>query len=49
MLRHPDWVYHFPNRPRSEARNQLVLNFGRPDVQEYVLDFVARSPGQPQH
>lgn len=35
---HPDWVYHFPNRPRSEARNQLVLNFGRADVQEYVLD-----------
>ncbi|GAI81997.1 unnamed protein product, partial [marine sediment metagenome] len=23
---HPDWVYHFPNRLRSESRNQLVLN-----------------------
>ena len=38
--RHPDWVYHFPNRPRSEGRNQLVLNFGREDVQDFVLDFM---------
>jgi alpha-galactosidase len=29
---HPDWVLHFPNRRRTEARNQLVLNFGRPEV-----------------
>ncbi|GCE22883.1 alpha-galactosidase [Dictyobacter kobayashii] len=34
---HPDWIYHFPNRPRSEARNQLVLNVGRQDVQEYLI------------
>lgn len=44
--RHPDWVYHFPNRPRSEARNQLVLNFGREDVQEFVLDFMHDLLGQ---
>jgi alpha-galactosidase len=35
---HPDWVYHFPNRPRNEGRNQLVLNVGRKDVQDYLLD-----------
>jgi alpha-galactosidase len=35
---HPDWVIHFPNRPRSEARNQLILNFARPDVQAYILE-----------
>lgn len=34
---HPDWVYHFPNRPRTESRNQLVLNLSRTDVQEYLF------------
>ncbi len=34
---HPDWVLHFPGRPRSEARNQLVLNLARDDVKEYVF------------
>ena len=37
---HPDWIYHFPTRPRSESRNQLVLNFGRADVQAFVLSFM---------
>jgi alpha-galactosidase len=34
---HPDWVYHFPRRPRSEARHQLVLNLAREDVRAYLL------------
>lgn len=34
---HPDWVLNFPDRPRTEARNQLVLNLARPDVREYVF------------
>jgi alpha-galactosidase len=34
---HPDWVLNFPGRPRSEARNQLVLNLSRTDVKEYVF------------
>ncbi len=29
---HPDWVLHLPFRRRTELRNQLVLNFARPDV-----------------
>jgi alpha-galactosidase len=33
---HPDWVLHFPGRPRTEARMQLVLDFGRPEVVEYI-------------
>jgi alpha-galactosidase len=33
---HPDWVFHFPNRQRSEKRHQLVLNLGRPDVADWV-------------
>ncbi len=39
---HPDWVIHFPGRARSEARNQLILNVGRPDVQEYLIDIIDR-------
>lgn len=37
---HPEWVYHFPNRPFSEGRNQLVLNFAREDVQAFAYDFL---------
>ena len=35
---HPDWVLNFPGRPRTEERNQLVLNLARPDVRKYVFD-----------
>ncbi|GHO86271.1 alpha-galactosidase [Dictyobacter formicarum] len=42
---HPDWIYHFPTRPRSEARNQLVLNVGRQDVQEYLIDLLDKLIG----
>jgi len=38
--KHPDWVLNFPGRPRSEARNQLVLNLARADVRDYVLGFL---------
>ena len=37
---HPDWVIHFPNRARTEMRNQLILNLGRTDVQEYLIDLL---------
>jgi alpha-galactosidase len=39
---HPDWVIHFPTRARTEARNQLILNFARSDVQEYMIDQLDR-------
>ena len=38
--KHPDWVLHFTGRPRTEARNQLVLNLARPDVRAYVYGFL---------
>lgn len=38
--KHPDWVLNFPGRPRSESRNQLVLNLARPDVRDYVAGFL---------
>jgi alpha-galactosidase len=39
---HPDWVYHFAHRTRTERRNQLVLNLARPDVAEWVLRVLDR-------
>jgi alpha-galactosidase len=38
--KHPDWVLNFPGRPRTEQRNQLVLNLARPDVRAYVFGFL---------
>jgi alpha-galactosidase len=38
--KHPDWVLNFAGRPRTEARNQLVLNLARPDVRAYVFRFL---------
>jgi alpha-galactosidase len=40
--KHPDWVINFAGRPRTEARQQLVLNLARPEVREYVLGFLDR-------
>jgi alpha-galactosidase len=33
---HPDWVLHFPGRPRTEWRYQLILDFGRREVVEHI-------------
>ena len=38
--KHPDWVINFPGRPRTEGRNQLLLNLARPDVTEYVYHWL---------
>ncbi len=35
---HPDWVINFPGRPRSEGRNQLMLNLARDDVKEWAFN-----------
>ena len=34
---HPDWVLSFPGRPRTEGRNQLVLNLARQDVRDHLF------------
>ena len=39
---HPDWAMHFPDRPRSESRNQLDLNMARNDVKEYIFGALDR-------
>ena len=33
---HPDWCIHIPGRYRTTARSQLVLDFSRQDVRDYI-------------
>jgi alpha-galactosidase len=35
---HPEWTIHFPSRERTTARNQLMLNLAREDVQAYLIE-----------
>ncbi|KAI5458913.1 Melibiase-domain-containing protein [Mariannaea sp. PMI_226] len=39
--KHPDWVMHAADYPRTETRNQLILNLALPEVQDYVIASVA--------
>lgn len=41
-LEHPDWVLHAGNHKRTLTRNELVLNLGLPEVQEYIIDSVSK-------
>ncbi|MFF4214012.1 alpha-galactosidase [Streptomyces sp. NPDC001796] len=34
---HPDWVYRIDHRPARLVRNQLLLDLGRADVQDFVI------------
>ncbi len=34
--RHPDWCLHIPGRHRTLVRSQLVLDFSRKDVRDYI-------------
>ncbi|CAH1211591.1 Alpha-galactosidase AgaA [Paenibacillus allorhizoplanae] len=47
-LAHPDWCLHVPGRRRTEARQQLILDFSRQDVRDYIVkvitDILASSP-----
>ncbi len=38
--KHPDWAMHFEGRPRTESRNQFLLNLARDDVREYVFHWL---------
>lgn len=38
---HPDWCLHIPGRARTEGRNQLVLDFSRPEVVACIYEQVA--------
>jgi len=39
---HPDWCLHVPGRTRSEGRNQLVLDLGRPDVRDHIVSSLTK-------
>jgi alpha-galactosidase len=39
---HPDWVYRVDGRPVTLVRNQLLLDLGRAEVQEFVLQTLDR-------
>jgi alpha-galactosidase len=43
--KHPDWAMNFPGRPRTEGRNQLLLNLAREDVKEYVFQWLDQLVG----
>jgi alpha-galactosidase len=38
---HSDWVIEVPDRPNSEGRNQLILDFSRREVQDYIIDVLS--------
>ena len=38
---HPEWALHAGPYPRTEKRNQLVLNVGLPEVQEFIIESVS--------
>ncbi len=45
---HPDWCLHVEGRPRTEARQQLILDLSRQEVQDYIIravcDVLASAP-----
>ncbi|KAL4972778.1 putative alpha-galactosidase G [Aspergillus desertorum] len=38
---HPNWVLHAAGYPRTEQRNQLVLNLGLLEVQEFIISAIS--------
>ncbi|TQJ92241.1 alpha-galactosidase [Streptomyces sp. SLBN-31] len=43
---HPDWVYRIDHRPARLVRNQLLLDLGRTDVQDFVIATLDRLLGE---
>lgn len=39
---HPDWVMQIPGKPHSEGRNQRILDLGREEVQNYLIETMSR-------
>ncbi|WP_055610198.1 alpha-galactosidase [Streptomyces phaeochromogenes] len=42
---HPEWVYRIEGRPARLVRNQLLLDLGRTDVQDFVIGTLDRLLG----
>ena len=43
---HPDWVYRIDGRPVTLVREQLLLDLGRADVQDFVIATLDRLLGE---
>ena len=39
---HPDWIFTIPGKPPVTSRDQLVLDFSRPDVVDAILERLDR-------
>ena len=39
---HPDWALGAPGRPHTRGRSQLVLDFSRQDVRDYIYDALCK-------
>ena len=37
---HPEWAMQFPGRQHTEMRQQLMLNLARPDVKEWMFNWL---------
>ncbi len=42
---HPDWIYQFPTREGTQLRNEFMLNLGKPEVKQFILDFMTELLG----
>ena len=42
---HPDWAIGIPTRPRTESRNQFVLDMSRSEVVDYLFDVLSKVLG----
>ncbi len=38
--KHPEWAMQIPGRPAVRSRNQIALDMGREDVQDYLIEKV---------
>lgn len=41
FAQHPEWAIGIPTRPRTEGRNQYVLDMSRPEVVNYLFQVVS--------
>lgn len=39
---HPDWCLHVEGRSRSTGRNQLILDYSRDEVCDYIIDSLSK-------
>lgn len=40
--KHSDWCLHVKGRNRSEGRQQLILDYSRPEVCDYIIDTLSK-------